>query len=327
MSYRLVVCLLLSAAVTDLRAAGLTSVELLNAMGESIDRQAFERGEIVWASLADRESKRELAGVMMVQVMAPMQNVVLALQNDPALQIGLSLPMAKPADWTVVQATIKSSLTDSERELTADKDAADNYNLSAQELLALRKAAPNANQLAAAWSKVLQGRSKLYRDKGTSALPSYVLADGSEVFPGKELEEATASTEFLRQYYPAFVDSIANYPRVVSGLEQQYLFALDHEEDRPLFSLKHRLVRVTADHALIAERQYYISHSLDTLQVVILCLPTDKGTLIAMLNNSYTGKVAGFGRTIAHRIGREKLQEKIRPLFVGLQKRFPAGTR
>jgi len=138
------------------------------------------------------------------------------------------------------------------------------------------------------------------------------------------LDEATASIEFLRRHYPVFIDNLAAYPKITAKLEQRRLFNIEEEGGRPLFVLKHRLMDMQSDHVLIAERQYYISHSLDALQVMILFLPTERGTLMAMLNQTYTGHVApAVGGRIAHRVGHAKVREKIEPIFAAMQKQYP----
>jgi hypothetical protein len=316
-----VVALLLFAATTS--AAELTSRELLDALGDKIDRQALARGEIVWTGLADQETKRELKAVMMVEVPARLADVVQAMQKDPALKMGLSLPIEKRADWQAVQAVIKSRLTDEERKLVHDKDAADNFNVSAAELAQLRKAGDSTDAGTAAWIAVLQNRVKAYKAGGATALPAYVRADGAKVSPGGQLIAQNQAMDRLQERYPDFFDSLVHYPKIKPGLAQQHSIAIDEENGRPLFMLKHQLVQIGPQHTLIAERQYYLNHSLDALQVVILFLPTEKGTLVSMLNQTYTGKVAGFGTAIAHKVGRSKVHEKILPLFEGLQKRFP----
>jgi len=92
------------------------------------------------------------------------------------------------------------------------------------------------------------------------------------------------------------------------------------EENRPLFVLKHWISDIQPAYALITERQYYLSHPLDSLQVVIGCLPYRQGTLVGLLNQAFTEKVdVGIGRSIAKGFGRKVVEKKIRPIFENLR--------
>lgn len=92
------------------------------------------------------------------------------------------------------------------------------------------------------------------------------------------------------------------------------------EGSRPLFALKHWMMDIQPDYALITERQFYISHSLSVLQVVIGCLPYEQGTLVGLLNEVFTEKVhVKLGQSIAKRVGRSIVEKKVRPMFENLR--------
>lgn len=93
-------------------------------------------------------------------------------------------------------------------------------------------------------------------------------------------------------------------------------------QGRRAFVLAHWMVDINENYALIAERQYYVTHTYDTLQNMIACLPYRGGTLVGLLNQTFTGKVAGFARGIRHDVGRSRIQETIRPLFELLRNAF-----
>jgi hypothetical protein len=305
-------------------ANALDADAVVAAAGAGVDLKALERGEIVWKGLAESEqSERELVALMMVRVPASLLEVVTALESDPELQMGRSLPVGKPAQWNAVEKLVAKTLDSRELERLRGASPERHYNLSAPELAQLR----SADEPARGWQQVLRQRAQSYRERGPAGLPPYQRSGRPAIQPGEQLAEATASMGFLRRHFPAFVDDLAGYPKRDPALREQFLFTLEQESGRPLYVLKHRLMDVDAKRAIIAERQFYISHSLDTLQVIILCLPTaDGGTQVAMLNQTYTGRVAGMGRAIAHRIGRQKVREKVQPLFEALRQRFAEPT-
>jgi len=90
-----------------------------------------------------------------------------------------------------------------------------------------------------------------------------------------------------------------------------------------MFALKHWVLDIQPDYALIAERHYYMTHSLNSLQVVIGCLPYKNGTLVALLNQAFTEKVnITIGKRVAKKVGRIIVERKIRPMFENLRTVF-----
>jgi hypothetical protein len=67
-------------------------------------------------------------------------------------------------------------------------------------------------------------------------------------------------------------------------LVHQFYWVKQMESNRPLFVLKHWILDVQSDYTLITERRFYLNHSLNSLQVVIGCLPHGDRTLVVLLN-------------------------------------------
>lgn len=90
-----------------------------------------------------------------------------------------------------------------------------------------------------------------------------------------------------------------------------------------MFALKHLVMDIQPDYALITERQYYMSHSLNSLQVVIGCLPYKSGTLAVLLNQVFTEAVnVTIGEGIVKKVGRVIVEKKILPIFENLRAVF-----
>jgi len=65
-----------------------------------------------------------------------------------------------------------------------------------------------------------------------------------------------------------------------------------------------------------------VGHTYNSLQIIILCLPYKDGTLVALLNQTFTDKVTGILSSLRHCIGRYCVQEKIKPFFDKLRAHF-----
>jgi len=177
--------------------------------------------------------------------------------------------------------------------------------------------------MAAVYRRVLESRFRWYLEGGLDGIPPYARGGGVYTHPGVQLRVATDSLEFLKGHFPEFYVALRHYPRPgPRGLRHRHLLTKKPLRGRPAFVLSHWLVDVDDDRAVIAERQYYVSHTYDSLQIVILCLPYCDATLLAVLNQTFTGKVDGFLSGLRHRIGRKHVQEAIRPLFESLRETF-----
>jgi hypothetical protein len=87
-----------------------------------------------------------------------------------------------------------------------------------------------------------------------------------------------------------------------------------------MFILKHWLLDIQPTYGLITERHYYLSHSLNSLQVVIGCLPHDEQTLVVLFNQVFTEKVnLTVGKRIAKKVGQSIVEKKVRPMFENLR--------
>jgi hypothetical protein len=214
----------------------------------------------------------------------------------------------------------------------------DALNLSDQEIAWFRAAAGELRQeqkhqsnapeaMAAVYRRVLEGRYRAYLEDGLNGIPPYARGDGAYTHSGRQLRAATESLEFLKAHFPEFYVALRHYPRSAPrGLRHRHLLIKKPLRGRPAFVLSHWLVDVDDDRAVIAERQYYVSHTYDSLQIIILCLPYRDATLLAVLSQTFTGKVDGFLSGLRHRIGRKRVQEAIRPLFESLRETFRKGS-
>ena len=174
---------------------------------------------------------------------------------------------------------------------------------------------------------ILKGRYLSYRKNGVEGLVPYQIKNNGTAKPSEELALATESLVMLRQGMPAYYTCLRNYPQACpGGIHHRFFWVKQLEGGRPMFSLKHWLLEIHPDHAVITERQFYLNHSLNSLQVVIGCLVHTEGTLVVLLNQAFTEKVnVTIGKAIATSIGRMQVEKKVRPMFEQLLAQF-AGT-
>ena len=168
---------------------------------------------------------------------------------------------------------------------------------------------------------VLKGRYLAYQELGIEGLAPYQEGGSKQIYPSKELISATESLHLVKERFPHYFECLRHYPRKQHAkLAHQFFWAKQRESGRPLFMLKHWVLDVRSDHAIITERRFYLNHSLDSLQVVIGCLPHRDSTLVVVLNQAFTEKIdVPVGKSIAKKIGYHEVEKNIRPMFENLR--------
>jgi len=151
---------------------------------------------------------------------------------------------------------------------------------------------------------VLLERCLAYRAGGVQAIATYDRGDGEQVSPGAELQlalsEDLAQDARLASLARGFQQVVARYPASPrEGVESDFFWTKADVADRPCFVLTHRMSRSDDLATLVVERQLYVGHSYNSLQVMMGAIPTAQGVLLFYRNRVFTDQVAG-------RVGRAK---------------------
>ena len=81
----------------------------------------------------------------------------------------------------------------------------------------------------------------------------------------------------------------------------------------------------------MAQRDFYVSHTFDALQIIIGALPKGPDrSVIIYANRTYTEQVASFGSGAAHSIGRKIMVKEVRTMIESILEKFDtedAGAR
>lgn len=297
----------------------------------------LEQGEILVFDLPENETDTGLAVAMSVLIPAPLNETVDVLQRQSSGKAMPGIISAGEIDGdsstsrlTHVFDTLDFSPKEKdETELLMEIGPGEEYNLSLEEIALFNKAAKQlepgaqAEGMARTMGKVLKNRYLSYREKGLNGIAPYQISKSEQANPLTELVTATESIVVLKDHFPEYYRSMRFYPDTFPNITHKFFWVKQMEEDRPMFVLKHWSVDIQPDYALICERQFYMSHSLNSLQVVILCLPYKDSTLVVLLNQAFTEKVnVSVGKGIAKKVGRTIVKDKIHPMFENLTSEF-----
>ncbi len=306
--------------------------DMLEASGLKIDYKEIDSGNIVIFPRKDQESTdRSIALSMGVYLNASYDDVIQALvDGNNALSDYPGAMFVRIKDTKNIKPHFKE-VGFSKREnaevnrLYSFKDG-DNYNLSSDEIKRWRSIVKKGQKSSAVagsfFQDVLEQRTAAYLKGGLNKIKNYD-QDGDDVKVAKGMKSSSVGLSSFKKWFPEFYKDYLNYPKILSNkyIENFYWYK-DVMDDRPVFMLKHQMIKVKKNMAMVAERQYYISHGLDAIQMQMIVLPYKKGTFIGLSSQSFTQKVSGFGRGIAVKVGRNMMTKQIKPMLEKLHKKF-----
>lgn len=328
-------------SATASAASPVTADDLLANFPASL-KETLGRGEIASFTRDEQEvNPSGLAITLAIKVPAPQAQAAeklrtLSPNKDPNEKVVQREIRAAPGSKELATAFADVSFDATEqRELVKLLGATpgDDFNLSSEELGWIKEvgkpfrpdAAPGpelGKAMANAYRRILKSRYEAYRARGLDGIAPYARKNGKTTQPSQELTSTTETMGLLRDKHPKLYQSVRQYPANGSDFVQhRYFWVKRTVEGRPQFSLRHEMTRVDPGSVYVIDRHYYMSHTLNALQVLILCLPYQDGTLIALNNQSFVDKVGGsiIGRAIGHRI----VTGETMPLFDRLKAAFP----
>lgn len=292
--------------------------------------QALEKGEIIWQPLP----RAELDDSALVTITA----VKLAVDKDSAVKQLyrynneiLTLPIDATSQTSARKSLEKFQIA-ARAEINLDwfsqpKDDG-SYNVSREEFTALKDNASTLNphnprqarqQIEHIIQQLLSQRVMAYREQGITGIAPYIV-QGKTIHPSDYLANSLAALSLLEEKEPSFYQAFSHYPKNAQAeFIHQFYLGMEMDGRRPITYLKHWMIDDQPQRTLIAERKFYISHSLEAMHTLILVMEHNNSSYVFLLNQTFTEKVTGIGSFIAHKVGRKKVKENIMPMFEHLQ--------
>ena len=208
--------------------------------------------------------------------------------------------------------------------------AGDDLNLSTDEIKALQATLKDVGsddpdlvkKVSAAYGEVLLGRFKAYLEGGLEGIAPYDRG-GKEIEPEAGLKAVYDDVEpFLKKHFPAFATALAGSgPPADPDITSQHYWIKREVEGRPAFVLAHQLVDAGEDYLVLGQRQFFVGHTYESLQVVALALPFEQGSVVFYLNSAFTDKITGFFSGVAASVGQGRLKDDLKAYFETAQER------
>jgi hypothetical protein len=269
-------------------------------------------------------------------------NGELKANSDNELALSMAFISSRDLSWhwkRVVDAVSSDPAVHSIGELTGDGRAAlEEFSLPAEELdeLASIEAGPTTNfssdeiarlqaamaesedrenqraALLSAMREILAERFVAYRDGGLDAIVPYARGGSDESSPARQLKRAFSALKITKQLVPDAYSAMADHPAEQSeGIENRFYWLTHEAQGRVVVALIHVVSGRESDRLAVIERRFYVSQSLNSLQIVAVAFPIEEGTAIFYANRTGTDQVTGFGSSVAKGVGRAIMRREL----------------
>ena len=159
---------------------------------------------------------------------------------------------------------------------------------------------------------VLITRYQAYRENGLAGIAPYARSSRKTVSVGDELRLTTEMHEPIEQFFPEYYQTLVNYPEGADCCEHRFFWLKVKMVKRPAWALVHRITLRGEDFALVTERYFYTTHSLNSLQITVAWLPYGDGsTYLGLATSASADILTGFKGKILRAVGRDKAGELV----------------
>jgi hypothetical protein len=287
------------------------------------DLAKLDAGKVVTRQFK-KEEKKELAVALASLLPASVPRVTTEFKARKPLDADRTILAKGVLEGPVTAESFAAlELPTKELEKLAGKKAGAEFNFSKEELAQLAesvegKSSKPERQSAAmeAYREILAGRVQAYQSQGLSGIAPYRHGK-SESHPQSDLRGALPTKiEVIATQAPEFNRWLSEYPRAGKAGFSQFIWLLQVLNGRPAVILAHRAEDAADDVTFLMQRDFYVGHTFDALQIISGVVPAGEGASILFYTNlTFTEQVAGFASGAAHGIGRKIMTKEIVQLF------------
>ena len=336
---RFVVCaLLLSLAITG-RADTLSGEEVLDALEvPENDRQQLEDGGVIAYDGQQYEgTERELAADAIVLLDKSLDEIV-----EEMREVGSIIPIKYLVEYQEITslddfngvALTNDEIKEADKLLRAKRSK--NLNLSDEEIALLNKAGSEAKRLntagrvaaaSEALRQILIGRYQSYQESGLKGIPVYQRSKRKAISIGDELTFTTETFAPFEPEFPEYYRLMHDFPEGADCCEHIFRWMKVELRDRPSFALTHTFIQRTDDFLLITERHYYVTHTINSVQVTVSWIPYADGTYMGLAVSASTDVLETMMGKMLRGVGRDKARDLVTDVLVEFRQEMEEGIQ
>ena len=327
------------AVATQASAEPVDSQAILESLDiETSELKKLEDGEVVtWSGEPYEQSKRELASDATVIIRKDL-DTVLAEINEQASLIPQSVTegyqdIVSEADFDGISFKATSDREFKEVELLHNLKKGEDYNLTPEEfttLTASLKATQNASReekteaASKAIRELLLGRYRAYTKQGLAGIEPYKRGK-KNVNIGNELKVTTETLDIVEDHLPEYYNNLLNYPAGADCCQQRFRWLKVKLMKRPAFALTHSSVFKTDEILIITERHFYVTHSLNSMQITVAWLPYEGDTYMGLAMSAQANALDTFMGRVFRGIGRNMSEEMVGDVLINIRDQLEGG--
>jgi hypothetical protein len=300
-------------------------------------RGALEAGEILFSGQPDLETLPQgvaVAGAMML-VGRPPGELIDAYLSDETLRSHADIRATGSVPNVGGDVGVLASLVFGEEEqgevrhLLKARPGSD-LNLSPDEIESMSATARSDSASAdavAAYKDILWARLQAYRAEGLDGIPPYARQSGELASPAEELRSSLETTALIEKYFPGLQAALVNYPGSMEEIDESRLLWMKKTvANRPAVALAHRMLVVDGDIAIVAEREFYVGHTYNSMLTIAAVVEYNGGSLIFATNRTFTEKVRGanFRKTVGRKRVAQAFARRFEEIRTALDETRPA---
>lgn len=332
MAFLTALCLLglFCAAAEGARAAAPPSTDELFAL---LGFTAEERGAVMRGDIVTRDQRTlradHISAAVAVRLAVPVEALHFDaltgrnLVRDPNIVAAGALE-AGAAAWPA------QAFDAAEARRLRDYRGGDDFNFSAAEAarIAAGRGSEDGGDAAAGpeggapalYRELLLARHAAYRADGLAAIAPY-RRNGATLRPETGLAAvSTPANLSLLRHFPDFAAALAGYPRAKRpDVAHGHYWIRREIGGRPNHILAHQVVAGGAGYTIFAMREYYVGHTYEALQFVLLALPAEGGSLVVLVASTFADKATGFFNELARWFGQRRMRDDLRHHFEALK--------
>jgi hypothetical protein len=122
--------------------------------------------------------------------------------------------------------------------------------------------------------------------------------------------------------YRGLVDFPEHQP---ADVEQAFFWVKEIANDRPVFSLNHRMVQRRPDGLILLSVTFYAGHSFNASLSGAGVLPVQGGNAVFYTNRTSSDQVAGFMQGMRHEMGRGMMRDALIESFGAIRTQLGGG--
>ncbi|MDD5276880.1 MAG: hypothetical protein PHR16_12460 [Methylovulum sp.] len=290
------------------------------------ERWRLYQGEIVAVDLPETSDKM-LAQMVAMVIPTGIDKVATRLLGGNILETDKDVIAFGRIDPAHIEESLKGALftkADSDEISRLQNAEFADFNLSSSEIAELKAVGSTTpDTLANSYRKILVARAKAYIGGGLAAIGAYQRDGNKKTNAADDLKKMAAAMVIVAEHDPVLYRAFLNYPKNQPvGIDTEFFWLKKRANNRPVFTLAHRIIQSKPNSVMIMRREFFVGHSFNAAQTVSGLFPLQQGTIIFSGNRTTVDQLSGFASSLRHKIGRNMMREEIVKRFKNLRGTF-----